>query len=577
MSSTSGLSRTRSLRKPATSSAGSTNQKENSKLAPPPSSNDAGKASPSRLPQVKPLTRSATTTASTTASARARATNPTRTSTASTTTAAPTTTTTTTTTTGVSRPPLSGILSSRNGLATTRRASPTTADNTAAAAARPLGRTPTARHAPSASVNIRSVSRESAASTQRPSSSGGVSSTSTTLSRSKTLGHSRAKSTATGLTAATTLKPPSSRVSTAASSTVSTKPTTRSQTLQARGTTHRASASTSAATTAAAATAAPALPAAGQNRPAFNTNQQHFSPLKSHAPKPLTSTFLAPPSPSKLPSNVAISAETARLQTELLQLSLLHRDAGHTAAEWHESAQRKLGARFAELVRAEQALGGREREGVEARNAAVLVRWGATQASTQVVGGLEEKVQMLDQVVNGVWRFGEPGGRYARVVEEFEVWAGRLQGIMEARRKGDLNSLLGSGIDDDDKGGEEVLFSGDLENRWRDECPGLVRKLEEWRRILRHLGPVPVNAATTTTTEEGGESGGQKSSLAKILEGCTGMVDDMLTELALMEQMEREAVRAEDDWIEAMNKELNLGNEKDTPGDRSAPLWKMAV
>lgn len=206
------------------------------------------------------------------------------------------------------------------------------------------------------------------------------------------------------------------------------------------------------------------------------------------------------------------------------------------------------------------------------------MRWGAARASTQVVGGLEEKVQMLDQVVNGVWRFGEPGGRYARVVEEFEDWAGRLQGIMEARRKGDLNSLLGSGIDDDgDKGGKEVLFIGDLENRWRDECPGLVRKLEEWRRILRHLGPAPDNTTSSTTAEEGGKGGGQKSSLAKILEGCTSMVDDMLAELALMEQVVREAVRAEDDWIEAMNKELNLGNEKDTPGDRSAPLWKMVV
>ncbi|KAK8056018.1 hypothetical protein PG993_001245 [Apiospora rasikravindrae] len=567
MSSNSGLSRTRSLRKPAAINAGSTNQKENTKLA-PSSSNDPAKGSPSRLPQVKPLTRAATTTATTSTSSRARATNPTRTSTTS---AAPPPSTT-----GSTRA-LSGVLGNRNGLATTRRASPTTAEN-AAAAAKPLGRTPSTRpappSAPSASANIRSASRESTTSTQRPSSSGGASSTST-LTRSKTLGHARAKSTATGLTAATTLKPPSSRVSTAASSTVSAKPTTRSQTLQARGATHRASASTSSATTAAA--AAPAsLPAASQNRPAFNTNQQHYSPLKSHAPKPLTSTFLAPPSPSKLPANVAITAETARLQTELLQLSLLHRDAGATAAEWHESAQQKLSARFGELVRAEQALGGRERDGVEARNAAVLVRWGAARASTEVVGGLEEKVQMLDQVVNGVWRFGEPGGRYARVIEEFEDWAGRLQGIMEARRKGDLNSLLGNGLDDTD----EVLFIGDLENRWRDECPGLVRKLEEWRRMLRHLGPVPDSSgdapATTTTGEEGGGSG-QKSSLARILEGCTCMVDDMLAELALMEQMVREAVRAEDDWIEAMNKELNLGKETDSQGDRSAPLWKMAV
>ncbi|KAK7941023.1 uncharacterized protein PG986_013410 [Apiospora aurea] len=573
MSSNSGLSRARSLRKPAAINAGSANQKENTKLAPSSSNDPGGIGSPSRLPQVKPLTRAATTTATTSTSTRARTTNPTRTSTKSAAAPPPSTI-------GSTRP-LSGVLGSRNGLATTRRASPTTAENTAAAAARPLGRTPSTRpapSAPSASANIRSASRESSASTQRPSSSGGASSTST-LTRSKTLGlgHARAKSTATGLTAATTLKPPSSRVSTAASSTVSAKPQTRSQTLQARGATHRASASTSSATATATAATAAAPPAGSQSRPAFNTNQQHYSPLKSHAPKPLTSTFLAPPSPSKLPANVAITAETARLQTELLQLSLLHRDAGATAAEWHESAQRKLGARFGELARAEQALGCRERDGVEARNAAVLLRWGAARASTEVVGGLEEKVQMLDQVVNGVWRFGEPGGRYARVVEEFEHWAGRLQGIMEARRKGDVNSLLGNGLDDTD----EVLFIGDLENRWRDECPGLVRKLEEWRRMLRHLGPVPDrsgDAPAATSTEDGeGGGGGQKSSLARILEGCTSMVDDMLAELALMEQMVREAVRAEDDWIEVMNKELNLGKETDSQGDRSAPLWKMVV
>ncbi|KAK8125355.1 uncharacterized protein PG998_001114 [Apiospora kogelbergensis] len=563
MSSTSGLSRTRSLRKPAPVNAGPTNQKEN-KLPSAPA-NDPSKASPSRLPQVRPLTRSATTTASTSASTRlARTTNPTR--------ASSTITTSTPPISGAGRP-LPGVLSSRNGPAATRRPTPTTAENTAAAAAaKPLGRAPSTRQTPSAPANIRSASRESSTSTQRPSSSGGISSISTATARSKTAGHARAKSTATGLTAATTLKPPSSRVSTAASVASSTKPTTRSQTLQARGAGHRVSASTSSAATT---TAPPSL--AGPNRPVFNNNQQHYSPLKSHAPKPLTSTFLAPPSPSKLPANVAISAETARLQTELLQLSLLHRDAGATAADWHESAQQKLGSRFEELVQAERALGGRERDGVEGRNAAVLVRWGAAQASTEVVGGLEEKVQMLDQVVNGVWRFGEPGGRYARVVEEFENWAGRLQGIMEARRKGDVNSLLGGGCDGVEKG--DVLFIGDLENRWRDECPSLVRKLEEWRRMLRHLGPAPDRGnGPTVMTEESVDSGdSQNSSLAKILDGCTSMVDDMLAELALMEQMVREAIRAEDDWIEAMNKELNLGNEKDTPSDTSAPLWKMVA
>ncbi|KAG7290471.1 hypothetical protein NEMBOFW57_000473 [Staphylotrichum longicolle] len=49
---------------------------------------------------------------------------------------------------------------------------------------------------------------------------------------------------------------------------------------------------------------------------------------------------------SSLPANVALSAETARLQTELLQLSLLHRRAHHVLGEWAGDARAKLRGRW---------------------------------------------------------------------------------------------------------------------------------------------------------------------------------------------------------------------------------------
>ncbi|RAL58114.1 hypothetical protein DID88_002389 [Monilinia fructigena] len=47
-------------------------------------------------------------------------------------------------------------------------------------------------------------------------------------------------------------------------------------------------------------------------KPAFSTLQQHFSPAKNLGSKPHPAAFLAAPTPSKLPSNIAITAETAK-------------------------------------------------------------------------------------------------------------------------------------------------------------------------------------------------------------------------------------------------------------------------
>jgi hypothetical protein len=159
-------------------------------------------------------------------------------------------------------------------------------------------------------------------------------------------GHTRTKSSSTVLNSSTTLRPP-----TRESANTSRPPTRES----AHEQTSRQDSQL--------------------KRPAFSTLQQHFSPAKSLAPKPHPAAFLAPPSPSKLPSNIAISAETAKLQNELLQLYLLHRDAAQVGHEWRASAKRKLDARFQSVVERNEKLVALEVEETGKINAAALQKW----------------------------------------------------------------------------------------------------------------------------------------------------------------------------------------------------------
>ncbi|KAF7535778.1 hypothetical protein G7Z17_g13149 [Cylindrodendrum hubeiense] len=275
-------------------------------------------------------------------------------------------------------------------------------------------------------------------------------------------------------------------------------------------------------------------------RPTFSTLQQHYSPAKSAAPKPLTATFLAPPSPSKLPANVAASAETSRLQTELLQLHLLHRDAATVDAEWKASAKHKLGERFSKLAAEGRQIDEREKAEVEKENVLALRSWA-------VGGGLEDRIQMLDAVINGAWTLGEPGGRYARVIRRFERWVDRMCEIEDARR-GD-GALLQE---------QDVLFIGELDAAWKDESTGLIRRLDGMKRQLEDLGQVP------------DEEDQEQSSLRRIMVDSRALVEGMLAELSLMEEIEREALAREDEWIERMNKDDDAN---DTPG--AGAIWRV--
>ncbi|KAM7202092.1 hypothetical protein V8F20_004546 [Naviculisporaceae sp. PSN 640] len=447
----------------------------------------------------------------------------------------------------------------------------------------------------------------------RPTTSSGVP-TSTSRTTRAPSGHARTKSSITTLTGATTLRPPSQTSADSGGSSAGTSadrsrpPITRSAAATHRRNLSNASSNapssrtlptaskppptTSISTSRHSPTSTDPLPTAtaaehhNPHRPAFTTHQQHYSPAKSLAPKPLTSTFLAPPSPSKLPSNVALSAEIARLQTELLQLHLLHRDSHTVDSQWRSSARTKLGERFTKLVKAENQVGKLEESIVEMRNLKALVDWGASPGAE----GLENRIQMLDEVICGVWSIGEPGtGRYTRVVRRFEKWMGRVKEVSEARKlfdrirmgEGDGEKITAELIANE--GLADLLLMGSatatgesniqgktkggqvhLDAEWKEECAMLTRRLSEWRRILNGLMVIP-----TDQTEQGqhDDTAGEEetSSLARILKACSSLVDDMLAELKIMEQTERDAVAAENAWVRAVNRDQDEHGESLRP------------
>lgn len=173
-------------------------------------------------------------------------------------------------------------------------------------------------------------------------------------------------------------------------------------------------------------------------------------------------------------------------------------------------------------------------------NAAALQKW----QDTGMPGwGLEEKVQILDEVMSGVWNLGESGGKYARVVRRFERWLSRCQDILEARCR------------DDELGDEDIVFLEELDSGWKDDCLVLGRKLESWRDHLKHLGsPDP------------------GSSLATVVEGCRALVRGMLAELAIMGQIESDAVTMELEWIKSMNDDTLNDENENTPV--AGAIWR---
>lgn len=213
-------------------------------------------------------------------------------------------------------------------------------------------------------------------------------------------------------------------------------------------------------------------------------------------------------------------------------------------AQWKDSAKKKLGTRFQHVVAENERLVQLEAQESGKINAAALKKW----QDKGVPGlGLAERTRILDEILTGVYNFGDSGGKYARLVRRFEKWLVRNEDVRKAREHGE------------ELEGDEVLFVEPLDQGWKDELLHTERRLQAWGQDLHALG-LP-----------DGSSG-----LRNVLERLGDLVGGMVEEVNVMRSLEDEMVRRESDWIKGMIDDVTSDDNDDDGANRvvAGAIWR---
>jgi hypothetical protein len=248
-------------------------------------------------------------------------------------------------------------------------------------------------------------------------------------------------------------------------------------------------------------------------RPAFSTLQQHFTPKKAN--KAPTSTFLHPPPVS---TTDILPPEAVSLQTELLQLQLLHENAEHVARDWEVSAKRNLRHKFEEVASLHHVTLEQERAGQEQENLQAWLQWARSSPSHCE----EQHIEYLSGPLHELPSLIEPGGRVWRLVDTFSRWMSLAEEIRTARQ---------SGTGDES---EARTISG-LDDSWKAEHTAVLRKVMTFLQALDEL---------YHPTHHG-------SSIHSIFNSCRALLDGLRDELFTMQAIEAETVAMEKEWVES--------------------------
>ena len=250
------------------------------------------------------------------------------------------------------------------------------------------------------------------------------------------------------------------------------------------------------------------------HRPAFSTLQQHYSPKKNLAPKPASSTLIHS---AQVDTSSSLSLETQFLQTRLLQLSLLHKQAEPTYQAWTKSARRALKHKFTDVAAEYEVVQQKEKEVRRRKNAAALKEW--CHGDFALLG---ENINTLSNIVNEVMALlDENGGRVYAALEIFEAWITWVEAIYSNR---------------DNHAHRNSEFIDGLGESWKAEVASLIRKLQALSRQIDGLGRM--------------NHCGEGSSLVAVIRNMNGLTKGAVEELRLVEGLEAEVVRKEGRWVD---------------------------
>ncbi len=250
------------------------------------------------------------------------------------------------------------------------------------------------------------------------------------------------------------------------------------------------------------------------SRPVFSTLQQHYSPRKTAK---TSASSLIPPSATKQSSDKAVAAPILRLQTELLQLHLMHGPSATVQRQWEASAELNLKQHFEDVRATHWRSHIAKQKAQERINIKALKEW------IEHDSGFDspERIQTLSSSVQDIYRTIDIDGRFTQLVKTFTQWTDTVQIIWQARRE----QRVGSRFD------FEILEG--LGDDWKAESAAISRKITTCVKNLERL-PMSVD----------GSSLGTMMKVSQSLGAC------VIEELGIMQTTERQIVKDETAWVE---------------------------
>ncbi|KAK2824771.1 hypothetical protein FQN49_007490 [Arthroderma sp. PD_2] len=264
-------------------------------------------------------------------------------------------------------------------------------------------------------------------------------------------------------------------------------------------------------------------------------------PAKSNTNSP--ETVFENPFPSSTPTPTPIEdqlspAHTLALQTELLQLHVLHSQGLQTKAKWEAHAEKHY-RKLHESVRASYR---REQEKHRYRNFQAVKKFEEKSGSSSSGHDFAIQMGILSRVIQEVTHLTESeDSQYNTVVGVFEEWTLHVAKLKQSRELKDDDDLM---LNVDEEG--DVEFIEPLPPQWKEDIAALSMQLSQLSGNLDDLD-IP---KSSDTDKHGKEVDYSDSALVRAVTGHKSLVTSMAEELDIIHRTEMEVMEFEILWME---------------------------
>ncbi|WEW58769.1 hypothetical protein PRK78_004237 [Emydomyces testavorans] len=293
-------------------------------------------------------------------------------------------------------------------------------------------------------------------------------------------------------------------------------------------------------------------------KPQFNTYQQHYSPKKP-APKVTPQTLSMNTGDNN--ASTTLPPHILPLQTELLQLHLLHSQALHAKRKWETNTDGQCRRLHNSVVTTYRSVLSTEQSIQRNRNAAAIEQFAAEIKTCNSRYDFLTQVQMLSKVIQEVSDLTDSQeGRYNNAVREFEKWSAHVTEVKQSRSQPETGDSIAAGYDSE--------FIESLSDEWRNDVAALLAKLELCSRELDCLEV----GATSSDNEDASDY--YASALVRAVKGHKLLIQSMIEELDVIAKIEAEVVKMERSWVKTNVEAVCRNRAPSDDVELRIPVWK---